>query len=135
MICTLSGSVRFEAEFKEAQRELSRRHILCFSLAVFPSDWPGKLAGWKDGEIEKTVADLLYFNRILHSDVVLVLGDGYIGTSTSREIIWAHIQDKKIFHRLHYDWNEIVDRFRSKEADDSHWLVAQAEATFLGESV
>src|SRR5271169_4422393 len=100
MIVTLCGSTRFEAEFITAQRELSRRGVNFFSLAVLPSHrMPGE--SWNDGEWNKTIADLLYYDRIIHSDAIVVLGDGYIGQSTAREIIWAWIQGKGIaFHQI-----------------------------------
>ena len=128
MIVTLCGSRRFEKEFIEAQRELSRRGVLCFSLAVLPQHAePNEMI---DGSLDKTMADLLYYDRILHSEAILVLGDGYIGDSTAREILWANIKGKKIYRRINHEaWDNVVFKFHTK-LDDSSVLLLQAKGRF-----
>lgn len=130
MIVTLSGSTRFEAEFISAQRELSRWGINFFSLAVLPQHrLPDE--NWADGSYDKVIADLLYFDRILHSDAVVVLGDGYIGQSTAKEILWASIQQKPIIHHLpDADWDETATKIRIGWAIDSPVLKRAAEGVF-----
>lgn len=114
MIVTLSGSVRFEREFIKAQRECSRNSIQFFSLAVLPQN-RGQGEDWGDDSYDKIVADLLYFDRILRSDAVVVLGDGYVGMSTAREILWAEIQHKPIYaHLLSDDWTETARLLRTR---------------------
>jgi hypothetical protein len=133
MIITLSGSTRFESEFIKAQRELSRAGINFFSLAVLPQHRePGE--DWSDGSYDKVIADLLYFDRILHSDAVIVLGDGYIGMSTAREILWAKIQNKPICsHYPELEWLDTISRLRQGvyETED---LVVKAEEFFKRQS-
>lgn len=144
MIVTLCGSTRFEADFIAAQRELSLRGILCFSLAVLPQHrLPDE--DWADGSISKVMADLLYFQRIQHSAAILVLGDGYVGQSCAREILWAGIQEKAIYaqsrelwHELIgklYDhknsWDAIASRLQTTRAfDDSSILLQKAREVF-----
>jgi hypothetical protein len=128
VIVTLCGSVRFEQDFIDAQRELSRRGILCFSLAVLPQHRTEEET-WHDGGLDKILADLLYFHRILHSDAILVLGNGYIGPSTSREILWANIQGKRVISQVGREWNRIADLINCL-GDDSAVLVPKARETF-----
>lgn len=152
MIVTLVGSVRFEEQFIEAQRELSRRGVLAFSLAVLPCHRKGG-EDWEDGSYDKTMADLMYFYRIMNSDAILVLGDGYIGQSSSREILWAGILGKKMVAvwriglkkivstvhetNLYLSWDMIVDRLtdaiKSGGAEDSALLLELAKRTFQGD--
>jgi len=124
MIVTLCGSVRFEQDFIDAQRELMLRGIACYSLAVLPSHRP-KDEAWQDGAFAKTIADLVHFDKILHSDKVLVLGDGYIGLSTAREIVWAVLQRKVIVEQWELDgsrvsWDAIVDSLSESTPTTEH---------------
>ncbi len=133
MIVTLSGSTRFEAEFIKAQRELSRAGIQFFSLAVLPQHRePGE--NWTDGSYDKVIADLLYFDRILRSDALVVLGDGYIGQSTAREILWAGIQGKPVFrHKPLQSWSVTAAQLKTiGELDlcESKRIITQAKAFF-----
>lgn len=127
MVITLCGSTRFEDQFIIAQRELSRRGILCFGLAVLPQHrLPDE--DWKDGSFDKTIADLLYYDRILNSEAILVLGDGYIGPSTAKEILWAYIKEKGVFpHHPDDDWENTVEVLRSRDwSVEGEVLVGQA---------
>jgi len=128
MLVTLCGSTRFESEFIAAGRELSRRGVTVFSLAVLPCH-RGTDEGWSDGQLDKTMADLLYYDRIERSDAVIVLGDGYIGTSTAREILWAQIRGKGIVRHLVGDaWDETLRRLRSGRWD--LYIVQEARKVF-----
>lgn len=134
MIVTLSGSTRFEQDFINAQRELSKRGVLYFSLAVLPQNRE-QGEDWSDESITKVMADLLYFYRIQNSDAVLVLGDGYIGQSTAREILWADIQSRPLYRQrpvnLVTDWDKIVERLFDQH-DDRADLVQKAREVFGG---
>jgi hypothetical protein len=122
MIVTLCGSVRFEQEFIIAGRELSRNGILCFTLAVLPAHREPD-EGWADGQFDKTIADLLYFKRIVHSNAIVVLGDGYIGLSTSREVLWAYLWNKPIYHHpIGGNWQATCRRLRSRGRGDPDLL-------------
>lgn len=132
MLVTLCGSsTRFEGQFIEAQRELTRHGINAMSLSVLPKDRvPGD--DWSDDGYPKVMADLLYLDRIMTSEAILVLGDGYIGKSTAREILWSRIQNKGILaHRPGGCWDKTVDRLlcRYFHPDDAQ-LVAAAKRVF-----
>lgn len=128
---TLCGSTRFEDEFIEASRQLSFYGILVYTLAVYPSHRQINET-WKDGTLEKTMGDLLYFERILKSDAVVVLGDGYIGESCAREILWAGIQKKPIYqHLLGTSWYITTNRINDPwHKDDSYFLIPAARHVF-----
>lgn len=129
MIITLCGSTKFEQSFIDAQRELSRRGILCFSLAVLPQHrQPNE--NWSDDGLDKILADLLYFQRIQNSDAILVLGDGYVGFSTAREILWAQIQGKRIYgQRPGESWDDLAERLTGY-VDDGEVLIEKAKGNF-----
>jgi hypothetical protein len=127
---TLCGSTRFESEFVDAQRELSRAGIAFFSLAVLPANRAPD-EDWSDGSYDKIVADLMYFDRILRSDAILVLGDGYIGMSTAREILWADIQGKGIAaHRAGSNWPTTIERLKMAVYLDRSILLRMARTFF-----
>lgn len=134
MIVTLCGSVRFEPDFHTANLELGRRGIIAFSLAVFPShgaDVSARGQPLEESDFDKVMLDLGYFHKIVRSDAVLVVGPGYIGKSTSREIIWAVMMNKPVIHQLAHDWDAIVARLQSGKAD-AH-LIHKAILTLKGE--
>jgi hypothetical protein len=85
-VVTLCGSARFEQQFIDANRELTLRGLAVYSLACMPSQNGGK--DWYTPG-QKAVLDLAHLRKIQLSHVIFVVGDGYIGHSTAREIIWA----------------------------------------------
>jgi hypothetical protein len=137
MIITLCGSVRFESEFITAARELGSRGVAVFSLAVLPSHRSSN-EDWAEGQLEKTIADLVYFKKIIASEAIVVLGDGYIGNSTAREILWANMNSKLIVaHAPGDDWDDTMILLhrksligRSQRSRISDLLVAQARKVF-----
>ena len=122
MIITLCGSAsKFESDFHTASLELGRRAIICFTLAAFPTvsgdvSAPGQPL--EESSYDKILLDLGYFHKIVKSDAVLVVGSGYIGKSTSREILWAQMLSKPVIHQLVNDWDAIVNRLRSGRTDE-----------------
>jgi hypothetical protein len=120
MIVTLCGSVKFESDFHVASLELGRRAIICFTLVAFPSITEGvSFSGQplEESSYDKIMLDLGYFHKIVKSDAVLVVGSGYIGKSTSREILWARMMGKPVVHQLSHDWDSIVNRLQSNQTD------------------
>ena len=106
---TLCGSTRFLEDFNTANRELSTRGLTVFSISLaLPSN---EAAGGV-----KHILDLVHLNKILKSDAIVVVGDGYVGESTAREILWAAMQGKPIFwlckKQDEQDWTSI-----------SYWIV------------
>jgi hypothetical protein len=94
-IC-LCGSTKFLDQFDLANRELSKRGLTVITISTC---LPKNEQGNEDEAALKELLDLVYFNKILRSDAVFVVGDGYIGRSTSREILWADMQGKPIIQQ------------------------------------
>ena len=135
MIVTLCGSAnRFEPDFHTASLELGRRAIICFTLVAFPSITEGVSPSGQsleESSYDKIMLDLGYFHKIVKSDAVLVVGSGYIGKSTSREILWAQMMGKPVIHQLTNDWDSIVSRLRSNRTD--RHLIQSAMLVLKGE--
>lgn len=93
MIITLCGSARFEQNFIDANRELTLRGAIVFSMSVLPSQAGGK--DWYT-KSQKVMLDLAHLAKIQKSDAILVVGNGYIGFSTAREILWADMLGKLV---------------------------------------
>jgi len=89
----LCGSTRFLKDFDEANRELTSRGLTVLTISMC---LPKNEQGNEDDAALKELLDLVHLNKILRSDAVLIVGDGYIGKSTAREILWAHMQGKSI---------------------------------------
>jgi hypothetical protein len=110
MILTLCGSSRFEKQYKAMNERLTLAGHVVFSLSVYPSD--KSIREWYTEE-QKNRLDLVHLAKIKASDGIVVLNvDGYIGPSTTREIEWAKMLDKKIF-----------------------WLETSAHGKFLGAGI
>jgi len=92
---TLCGSTRFMDDFREANIQLTRGGLSVISLSFATQK---ELDGVEIEKGMKEVLDLVHFNKILRSDAIVVVGDGYIGFSTAREILWASMQGKGL-HR------------------------------------
>src|SRR5262245_27819889 len=89
----LCGSTRFLTDFGIANRELSCRglSVISISLALPKND-----QGTEEEQGLKDLLDLVHLNKILRADAIFVVGNGYIGHSTAREILWADMQGKHI---------------------------------------
>lgn len=91
-VVTLCGSARFEQDFIDANRELTLRGFVVISMSVLPSQAPnGAGKAWYT-PAQKVVLDLVHLEKITMADAILVVGDGYVGESTGREIAWAALQ-------------------------------------------
>lgn len=98
MKITLCGSTRFADLFREANEKLSLAGHIVYSLGVFPPK--------EDVTAEqKEVLDLVHLRKIAESDAVVWVTDesNYIGDSTRRELIWAHMLGKDIAHYRQVD--------------------------------
>lgn len=91
-IC-LCGSTRFVENFERANIELTKCGLSVISIAMA---LPKNEQGNEEDEGLKDFLDIVHFNKILRSDAVFVVGDGYIGRSTAREILWAVMQSKPV---------------------------------------
>lgn len=102
----LCGSTKFLGDFEEANRELSKRGLTVITLSMC---LPKNEQGNEEEAALKELLDLIHFNKILRSDAVFIVGNGYIGRSTSREILWAEMQGKPIIcHTDTHSWGNAV---------------------------
>lgn len=106
MKITLCGSARFEEEFKSTNKYLTLCGHMIYSLACMPSDNGGK--DWYT-ESEKQILDLVHLAKIEESDVIVVVGDGYVGESTIREINWANVRNKLVVFAEHHRRNSVEE--------------------------
>ena len=92
-IVVLCGSSRFSQAFQQANlQETLAGHIVLTIGCDTKSDDALRL-----GIVEKLALDVLHFCKIDLADEVFILNvDGYIGTSTAREIIYAKQLGKPI---------------------------------------
>lgn len=93
---TLCGSTRFAADFAECNRELTKRGLSIITISFAAEK---DTDGIEKEQSVKELLDLVHFNKILRSDAIVIVGDGYIGFSTAREILWANMQGKLIIHQ------------------------------------
>lgn len=94
-IITLCGSTRFKDEFFAEQERLTLAGNIVISVGLF---------GWDKGEPEtalgehvKAMLDELHFRKIDISDGIHVINkDGYVGSSTAKEIDYAMTLGKAV---------------------------------------
>lgn len=137
----LCGSARFEAQFKEASKQLGLMGIVVIGLSSYPSENAGE-KNWY-GPDEKEMLDLVHLEKIRMADAVLVIdgtrmsgnvSDAYVGFSTAREILWSKMQDRPIISfSSSSGWGNIYEliqhRFSEEWLADHSWLIAHAHAT------
>jgi len=124
-IC-LCGSVKYLDEFKLANIELTTRgmSVITISMALDQTQQ-------RERANVKEILDLVHFNKILRSDAVVVVGSGYIGFSTAREILWAQMQGKLLYWLHHRNlageflWSSLLTDISEGE-DDSVALIKKA---------
>lgn len=96
MKITLCGSAKFEGMFHKWNKDLTLSGHTVYALAVYPSFMENN-KNWYTEE-EKAILDLCHLNKILNSDAIVVIDvDEYYGESTAREIMWARLNNKKIY--------------------------------------
>lgn len=120
---TLCGSTRFAADFAECNRELTKRGISVITISFAAEK---DVDGVEKEQGVKELLDLVHLNKILRSDAIVIVGDGYIGFNTAREILWADMQGKYIyFSRLgsRIDAVGLCISFRNPETsnENAHW--------------
>jgi hypothetical protein len=103
----LCGSTRFVDDFNRANVELTKRGLSVISISMA---LPKNEQGNEGEEGLKKFLDLVHLNKILRADAIFVVGDGYIGESTAREILWAHMHGKPIIQQIVcHSWDEVVN--------------------------
>lgn len=106
----LCGSLRFQDEFQAANEELTKRGLSVITISVLKSK--------TSDTSPRDLTDLVHLNKILRSDAVFVVGSGYIGRSTAREILWAEMQGRPVIvQRNCHGWDDAARRIRSGLAD------------------
>jgi hypothetical protein len=107
----LCGSTRFIDDFNRANVELTKRglSVITISMAL-----PKNEQGSEDEAGLKKFLDLVHLNKILRADAIFVVGNGYIGESTAREILWAEMHGKPIVEQKRCDsWDNAARCVRS----------------------
>lgn len=91
-IC-LCGSTKFMAAFDKANQELTKRGLVVITISMcLPRNEQDNQAD----EALKELFDLVHLNKIIKSDAVFIVGTGYFGRSTAREILWAEMHSKPV---------------------------------------
>lgn len=95
-VITLCGSTKFKDEFIEAQKRLTLEGNIVISVGLFGHS--GDTEVFTDGV--KAMLDDMHFSKIDMADEIYVINvDGYIGSSTKREVEYAKA-NKKIVRYL-----------------------------------
>ncbi len=94
-IC-LCGSTRFRKQWMDANARLTLAGHVVYSVAMMTH------ALGEDQAVtvaDKAVLDAVHMQKILESDVVVLVSDetGYFGESTQRELAFAQISDKTVY--------------------------------------
>jgi hypothetical protein len=93
-VITLCGSTKFQTEFENVNEKLTMAGNVVISVGVF-----GHSKGIKLSDKEKFELDLIHLRKIDLADEIFVINvDGYIGSSTKREIEYAELKGKKIHY-------------------------------------
>lgn len=106
MKITLCGSTRFREAYERWNRDLGLAEHIVYSLSCFGAEAgdKGKEGNTPLSEAEKVTLDLVHLRKIMESDAVVVINPsstefpfGYIGSSTKKEIQWAHMLGKAVY--------------------------------------
>lgn len=90
-IITLCGSTRFKEDFERVNRELTLAGNVVLSVGCFGHN------GDVFTEEQKVMLDDIHKRKIDMSDAIYVINkNGYIGSSTKSEIIYAGVTGKEI---------------------------------------
>lgn len=92
LVC-LCGSTRFIEDFHAANVNLTQRglSVITISMAL-----PKNQQGEETEVALKKYLDLVHLHKIMRSDAVFVIGPGYFGESTAREILWAELLGRPV---------------------------------------
>ena len=103
-IITLCGSTRFKDEFFQAQKELTLKGYIVISVGLFGHS--GDAEVWENDT--KTMLDHMHLEKINMAESIFVVNpDGYIGTSTTREIHYALDTNKTVYSIVPISINSI----------------------------
>lgn len=105
---TLCGSTKFRSEFELWNKRLTLAGFLVYSVSGFGH------SGDTFTDEEKARLDQVHLAKIDASHAIVVVGDGYVGDSTRREISHALMTGKAVYStamRLHLP-DALADRVR-----------------------
>ena len=89
-VVTICGSMKFKDKMMEVARDLEIKNKYVVIQCVYSND--------KFNEEEQVLLADLHYKKIDISDAIYVINvDGYIGTSTKKEIEYAKLLNKEIF--------------------------------------
>ena len=89
-VVTICGSMKFKDKMMEVARDLEIKNKYVVIQCVYSND--------KFNEEEQVLLADLHYKKIDISDAIYVVNvDGYIGTSTKKEIEYAKSLNKEIF--------------------------------------
>lgn len=101
-IITLCGSTKFKEQFEQANAFLTLQGNIVISLAFFEQS-----EGFEITEQQAELLGNLHFRKIDISDEIFVIDvNGYIGSSTKREIEYAQEKGK----RIRYYSNDVIPK-------------------------
>ena len=90
-VVTICGSMKFKDKMMEVARDLEIKNKYVVIQCVYSND--------KFNEEEQVLLADLHYKKIDISDAIYVVNvDGYIGTSTKKEIEYAKSLNKEIFY-------------------------------------
>ncbi len=129
----LCGSTKYMDAFNEANVELTKRGFSVITISMALPKKSGQLKPEDEGL--KNYLDLVHLNKVLRSDAVFVVGPGYIGYSTAREILWTDMQGKRVLLQWMckntegaIDWNAAAVALRSGVTCHTAMAVGAARA-------
>ena len=89
-VVTICGSMKFKDKMMEVARDLEIKNKYVVIQCVYSND--------RFNEEEQVLLADLHYKKIDISDAIYVVNvDGYIGTSTKKEIKYAKLLNKEIF--------------------------------------
>jgi len=97
----LVGSTRFMDQYREVNRKLTLLGHVIYTVAAISTkqaDEKAKAEEFITPE-QKMMLDLVHLRKIAESEGVVLITDetGYYGESTTRELMWAHMVDKRVY--------------------------------------
>ncbi len=99
-VVLLIGSTKFKDVFLEVEEKLALKGYLVFTPSVYNQS--GEVPGC--GVETKKILDTAAKMKVCRSDIVIVIDkDGYIGSSTKKQIEWAELLNKTVLYYSHGD--------------------------------
>lgn len=99
-VVLLIGSTKFKDVFLEVEEKLALKGYLVFTPSVYSQS--GEVPGC--GVETKKILDTAAKMKVCRSDIVIVIDkDGYIGSSTKKQIEWAELLNKPVLYYSHGD--------------------------------